>query len=272
MTGTYDIAFSLGFSCGGSLALRDANLQFASYPFDWTGTPGVVKSAKMVESDFAGWFERDDLRLVSVRGGTFQTNVYLNSRTGFGFPHDFSRFQTFEESFPVVAEKYVRRIARFMSAVAAAKRALAVYIGRPIDSRVPDGDLVEARRILSAKFPGTSFDILYFYRKEGAEGFIEESVADGVTAVACEYAKFDYGEISHAIKWEVQARYLREHFRLSVVPDAAASAKYEAESRAARKKRFKSRIDEWKYRIYRNLEKQLQEKELVPRDRPLWFY
>lgn len=269
---TYDIAFSLGFSCGSSLALRKAGLQFASYPLDWTGTPGVVKSARMVESEFAGWFEKDDLKLVGVRGGTFQTDVYLNGRTGFGFPHDFSRFQTLDEAFPETAEKYARRIARFMKAVASAKRALVIYIGRPIDGRIPDGDLVEARRILSGKFPGTSFDLVYFYRKEGVEGFVEESVADGITVVACEYAKIEYGEISHAIRWDVQTGYLKDHFRLSEVPDAAAEAKYNADRRKNRRHKFGSRIDEWKYRIYRHLERQLQEKGLVPRDRALWFY
>lgn len=272
MTKAYDIAFSMGFSCGGSLALRDAGLQFASYPLDWIGAPGVVRSAKMVESGFEGWFDKGDMRLFGVRGGTFQTNVYLNSRTGFGFPHDFSRFHTFDEAFSAAAEKYERRIARFMAAVAAAKTALVIYIERPIDRRAPDGDLVEARRILSEKFPGTSFSLVYFHRREGAEGFTEESVADGVTAVACEYAQLEYGEVSHAIKWAVQARYLREHFRLSAVPDPAVSAKYEAESRAARRRRFNSLLDKWKYRIYRNLERQLQKKGLVPRDRPLWFY
>ena len=269
---TYDIAFSLGFSCGTSLALRKAGLQFASYPLDWTGTPGVVKSAKMVESEFAGWFEKEDLRLVDVRGGTFQTNVYLNSRTGFGFPHDFSRFQTLDEAFPETAEKYARRVARFMKAVAAAKRALAIYTGRPIDGRVPDADLVEARRILSAKFPGTSFDLLYFHRKEYAEGFEEETVAEGITAVACEYAKIEYGEISHAIEWNVQTRYLKDRFRLSAVPDAATEAKYDADRKKNRRHKFDSRIDEWKYRIYRHLERELQDKGLVPRDRALWFY
>lgn len=271
-TKTYDIAFSMGFSCGGTMALRKAGLQFASYPLDWIGAPGVVRSAEMVVSGFAGWFERSDLQLVNVRGGSFQTNVYLNRRTGFGFPHDFSRFQTFEEAFPPTAEKYARRVSRFLSALDGAKTALVVYIERPIDRRAPDGDLVAARRILSERYPAVSFDLIYFHRREGAEGFSEEAVADGVVAVECEYAQLDHGEISHAIDWEVQARYLGERFRLAQTPDAAAAAAYAKSHREARRMRFGSRLDEWKYRLYRKLERELQEKGLVPRDRPLWFY
>ena len=59
----FDLAFSLGFSCGCSRALRAAGLQFASYPLDWTGSPGIVESARMIASDFAGWLERDDLEV-----------------------------------------------------------------------------------------------------------------------------------------------------------------------------------------------------------------
>ena len=83
------MAFSMGFSCGGTMALRRAGLQYASYPLDWIGSPGIVASAKMIASDFAGWFEKDDLQLVAVRGGSFQNNVYQNRKTRFGFPHDF---------------------------------------------------------------------------------------------------------------------------------------------------------------------------------------
>jgi len=269
---TYDFAFSMGFSCGGSLALRKAGLQFSSYPLDWIGAPGVVRSAKMVAAGFPNWFEKGDLHLVDVRGGSFQNYVYLNRRTRFGFPHDFSRFQTFKESYPVVAEKYARRIARFLPALEAAKTALVVYIERPIDRRAKDDDLVEARRILSERYPGTAFDLVYFHRVAGADVFFEENVSDGVTAVACEYAQMDHGEISHAIEWGVQARYLGERFMLAKTPDAAEEAAYEAQRKAARRQRFGGKIDEWKYRVYRKLEKDLQEKGLVPRDRPLWFY
>lgn len=271
-TRTYDIAFSMGFSCGGSLALRKAGLQFASYPLDWIGAPGVVRSAKMVAAGFPNWFEKGDLHLVDVRGGSFQNYVYLNRRTRFGFPHDFSRFQTFKESYPAVAEKYARRIARFLPALEAAKSALVVYVERPIDRRVKDAELVEARGILSERYPETSFDLVYFHRVAGSDVFYEESVADGITAVACEYAQMDHGEISHAIEWGVQARYLGERFRLAKVPDAAAEAAYEASRKAARRLRFGGKVDEWKYRVYRKLERDLQEKGLVPRDRPLWFY
>ena len=47
---TYDFIFSLGASCAVSMSLRDAGLQFASFPFDWIGSPGLLHEVEMVES------------------------------------------------------------------------------------------------------------------------------------------------------------------------------------------------------------------------------
>ena len=267
----FDMAFSMGFSCGGTMALRRAGLQFASYPLDWIGSPGIVASAKMIAADFAGWFEKDDLQLVAVRGGSFQNNVYQNRKTRFGFPHDFPRFFRFEEKYPETAEKYARRIRRFKADLGAAKSALVVYIGRPIDPRATDADLVEAKRILEAKFPATRFELVYFFLDEGRTGFAETAVADCITAVACNYVQYDHGEKSHAIDPDVQAAYFRGRFEVPDRRTEEEKAAYARERKSARKRKFGSKLSEIKYRIYRRLEKDLQERGLVPRDFPLWF-
>ena len=267
----FDMAFSMGFSCGGTMALRRAGMQFASYPLDWIGSPGIVASAKMIASDFAGWFEKDDLQLVAVRGGSFQNNVYQNRKTRFGFPHDFPRFFRFEEKYPETAEKYARRIRRFMSDLGAAKTALAVYIERPINPRATDADLAEAKRVLEARFPATKFELVYFFLDEGRKDFAETDVADGITAIACDYVQYDHGEKSHAIVADVPAAYFRGRFEVEDRRSEEEKAAYAAGKKTDRRKKFGGKINEIKYRIYRKLEKELQEKGLVPRDFPLWF-
>ena len=265
------MAFSMGFSCGGTMALRKAQLQFASYPLDWIGAPGIVQSARMIEGEFANWFAKEDLQLVAVRGGSFQNNVYQNRRTRFGFPHDFPRFFRFEEIYQKTADKYARRVTRFMRQLGAAKTALAVYVERPINPRARDADLMEARRILSAKFPGAKFDLVYFFLERGRSGFAETAVADGVVAVGCDYAQLDHGEISHAIDWDVQYRYLKERFVVEDRRSETEKRAYSSEKRKDRRAKFGGKLNEIKYRIYRKLEKDLQERGLVPRDFPLWF-
>lgn len=267
----FDMAFSMGFSCGGTMALRKAKLQFASYPLDWIGAPGIVQSARMIEGGFAGWFEKEDLQLVAVRGGSFQNNVYQNRKTRFGFPHDFPRFFRFEEKYLETAAKYARRVERFMKELGAAKTALAVYIERPINPRATDADLVEAKRILEAKFPAVKFELVYFFVDRGRKDFGETAVADGITAVACDYVQLDHGEISHAIDWDVQFRYFRDRFAVEDRRSDEEKAGYAEGKKADRRKKFGGKLNEIKYRIYRKLEKELQEKGLVPRDFPLWF-
>ena len=274
----FDIAFSMGFSCGGTMALRKAKMQFTSYPLDWIGSPGIVQSARMIASDFAGWLEKDDLQMVAVRGGSFQNNVYQNRRTRFGFPHDFSRMFRFGEIYPMVAEKYSRRVRRFSENLGKARSALVVYIERPIDPRVPDADLVEAKRILGAKFPAVSFELVYFFIGQTVTGFDENIVADGITAVACDYKQLDHGEISHAIVPDVPARYLSSRFAVDDVRSEAEKSRYANEHAEVRARKFSGdggfivrRINEMKYRLYRRLERDLQEKGIVPRDFPLWF-
>ena len=267
----FDMAFSMGFSCGGTMALRRAGMQFASYPLDWIGSPGIVASARMIASDFDGWFEKDDLQLVAVRGGSFQNNVYQNRRTRFGFPHDFPRFFRFEEKYPETAEKYARRIKRFMGDLGAAKTALVVYIERPINPRATNADLVEAKRVLEAKFPATRFEIIYFFLDEGRKDFAETVIADGITAVACDYVQYDHGEKSHAIDADVPAAYFRGRFE---VPDRRSEEEktaYVRGRKSARKQKFGGKLNALKYRLYRWLERDLEERGLVPRDFPLWF-
>ena len=267
----FDMAFSMGFSCGGTMALRRAGMQFVSYPLDWIGSPGIVASAKMIAADFAGWFEKDDLQLVAVRGGSFQNNVYQNRKTRFGFPHDFPRFFRFEERYPETAEKYERRIRRFMSDLGAAKTALVVYIERPINPRATDADLAEAKCILEARFPETKFELVYFFLDEGRKDFAETAVADGITAVACDYVQYDHGEKSHAILADVPSAYFCGRFEVPDRRSAVEKESYVAAKKSDRREKFGGKLNEIKYRIYRKLEKELQEKGLVPRDFPLWF-
>ena len=225
----------------------------------------------MIASDFDGWFGKDDLQLVAVRGGSFQNNVYQNRKTRFGFPHDFPRFFRFEEKYPETAEKYARRIRRFMSDLGAAKTALVVYIERPINPRATDADLAEAKRILEARFPAVKFDLVYFFLTEESRDFAETSVADGITAVACDYVQYDHGEKSHAIDADVPAAYVRGRFEVPDRRSEEEKAEYARKRKSARKQKFGGKLNALKYRLYRRLEKELQEKGLVPRDFPLWF-
>ena len=272
----FDLAFSLGFSCRCSRALRSAGLQFASYPLDWTGSPGIVASARMIASDFAGWLERDDLELVDVRAGRFGNHIYRSRKTRFGFPHEFSSFLTFDEAYGPTVDKHRRRIARLMEHVRAAKSVFVAYIERPINPRASDADLAEAKRILEEKFPGVSFGLAYFFHSDG--GLSERNVAPGVVAVDCAYRRMVGGEVWHEIDYDGIADWLRGHVAVADPRTDAEKAAYEEERRRTKNKRFAAggnvlwrKLNELEYRLYRHLDEALQKKGVLPREKALWF-
>ena len=273
----YDFCFSCGYSCGVTQALRSANLQFASLPFDWTATPSLLKAARMMSSGFAHWMDRDDLELVDVRHSGINKRVYFNRRTGFAFVHDFSLFQTADEAFEFESRKYARRIQRLDELARSSKRALAVAVEWPILPRMTDESLAESKRIMEETYPGTSFDILYFYPEDGRTAASVVSEGGGVTVAACEYRKRLGGEFHHEIDNSQIAAFLSGNVSARDPRSDEERAKYAADWKKQDAARWKGRnfietfVNRAAFRRYRRLEKFLMKKGLFPPERPMWF-
>ena len=275
----YDIAFSLGFSCGTSQALRAAGLQFASYPLAWTGSPDISTGVRQVVDDFAGWFEAGDLELVDVRHGAgFCTRCYRNRKTKIGYSHEFSDFHPFEESYPRVRRTYERRVERFVECVAKSRRILAVYMELPTRGRAAEADIVSARRLLMDKFPGAEIDLLYASVEPGRESPELCELAPGVSVAGYDYRKFDGGEITHFIGWERLVPLLKANFRVADTRSAeekrafATYGKMSADLRWGEgKSLFRRCLNKHLYKTYRSIERILVDRGLVQKEGPLWF-
>lgn len=275
---TYDFIFSLGANCAVSQSLRDAGLQFASYPFDWIGSPGLMRDVEMVESGFANWLDRGDLKLWDVRHeeGAVQ-RVYKNMRTGFGFPHEFTNAFRIEDGYEKTREKYDRRIARFMKDLGSSRRALGIYLEVATRRRLADDALAESRRRLAAKFPGLELDLLYVYEDPAAPDLETVSDKDGVTVLRGHYAKFLDGKVMHTVDRSQLVSYIHENFTVAEHDDVAGEkARYEAEQKKLRKLHWgRGRVEQWVnrklFKAYRRLQDYLIAQRLVPGDRPCWF-
>ena len=275
----YDFIFPLGFSCGATQALRAAGLQFASYPLDWTGSPGIVQSAQVVADGFKGWLEADDLKLWDVRHGPgFNTRIYRNSKNGFGFSHEFSDFFPFAETYPKVRATYDRRSERFLARYTSAKKVLAVYMEIPF-RKCPDvAQIEEARRLLKMKAPAAEIDMLVFYAEPGVQTPEVRSEADGITVVACDYRKFDEGEVTHFVEYGLLVPFLKSNYSIADTRTAEDRQAYKAVLKGNDTWRWgmgKSRFRQWwnhrVYKLYRGLEKYLQKHDLIEKEGPLWF-
>lgn len=273
----YDLAFSLGFSCGCTQALREAGLQFASYPFDWVGSPGLLESARMLASNFEGWLEKSDLELYDVRRAPLFSHVYRNVRTKFGFPHDFPSGMDFEVAYGQCRCRYDCRIKRLIGSLVPGQRVLAIYIERMIDPRLSDSDLRNARKLLSAAFPGVRFDLLYLFQQDGCSSPQECQVDEGVWTVALDYRIVVDGVTSHEVERTGITAYLREYVSVPDVRSEADKARYRESRRMTREKRWgkvspgRRLFNEIAYKLYRRLERCLVDSGVLPREGPLWF-
>ena len=275
----YDFAFSLGATCAVSQSLREAGLQFASYPLDWTASPGVVQSARLVSDDFAHWLDADDLKLWDVRHGAgFGTRIYKNMRTGFGFSHEFSDFERFAVSYPKVHAMYERRIARFRERLDSAKRILAVYNELPIRAEAADETILKAYEILRKRCPGAEIDLVYFWAEPGAKAPHERVVADGVLSIGIDYRKYDDGAITHFVERGGFTAWLKAHAEVHDTRDAEDRAHYDAVMAktglwrwGVGKSRFRRWFNHHAYKFYRSLERYLQKRGMVQTEGPLWF-
>lgn len=276
----YDLAFSLGWSCGVSQALRAARMQYASYPLDWLGSRDIRRVAKVVAGNFEKWFEKEDFQLVDVWHSTgFDTRAYLNTRTDFGFSHEFTDFMPFDESFPKIRETYCRRVERFLESADSARRMLAVFMEVPVAPRKPVEALAEARHILKERFPKAEIDLLYVGVEPGKKVPALAEVAPGVMTADYDYRKIVGGETLHYVEWGPLAALLKANFQ---VPDPRTDeekrkyARFEKVSDDMRwgpdKSRFRRWLNKHMYKTYRSVEQMLIKRGLVQKEGPFWFW
>ena len=275
---TYDFAFSLGFSCAASESLRDLGFQKESLPFDWTGAPSLRASVDMVACGFAGWFDRDALRLWDVRHeGGFIARVYKNMKTGFGFSHEFSNADPIERSYDAVREKYERRISRLGRELKTRRRILALYLESPVKPRISDGEISAALAVLRAKCPQAEVvDLVYIYEDETCKKAEVLSSVAGATVVRAHYRTYLDGRPMHICDRSQVAGFLRESISIDGALTEAQLRAFDAEKRRRlRASLGTNRVNRWvnkKLKQWcRDLEVYLIGQKLIPGDRPLWF-
>lgn len=113
---TFDIAYSIGDTCGASLYLRRCLMRFASGPLDWLAGGDLHTRTQIITTDFEHFMEESELELRERdfgHGTDFPHDYYYNTANGLKHYHDFKKGIPLSETYPAVREKYNRRIARF---------------------------------------------------------------------------------------------------------------------------------------------------------------
>lgn len=102
---------SLGYFCEVAQDLEKLGLRNQSSPFDWgiSYFPNVIDA---IDKCFDGFMDKENLsQNINSRGH------YHDNRYHFYFFHDFDKYKSLDEQYPLVREKYYRRIERFINSI-----------------------------------------------------------------------------------------------------------------------------------------------------------
>lgn len=126
----YDIIYSIGQDCACATYMKQARIRDCSGPFDWLTKSNFEKRMKLILDDFNNFLNQEDLKTMPkpTQFPADKNNTYYeNIRTGLYFWHDFPADKDFETAYPLVKEKYDRRINRFIENIRTKEKVLLIY-------------------------------------------------------------------------------------------------------------------------------------------------
>lgn len=154
----YDYVISLGENCLTAMVLKEFGLREFSGPFDWIAGRGLDYRLNLILDGFHGFLLKEDLEIaddiVDARRGTYPVR---NKKNGFYLPHDFNNVNL-EISYPIVYEKYERRINRLLDKLKASS-ILMVCCSREGET-ITNESIEEILKLISRKYHARRLDIL----------------------------------------------------------------------------------------------------------------
>ncbi|MBE6443117.1 MAG: hypothetical protein E7020_00420 [Alphaproteobacteria bacterium] len=208
----YDLVFSLGEACSCTQALRSSNLQYASYPLDWLFGSDFNGRMDILVSDFNKFIEQSDLQY-SYSERSISCDAYLNNKNQITFNHDFPAGISLEESYPMVAEKYQRRINRLLDNIKNADSVLIVYIEIPNnENHTSDKDIICGWEKIKEKYFNKKIDLLYFMNDTTLppKSVKKENITSNITKVTANYKNQAPNVVPYAVDNDVLKRVLKQ--------------------------------------------------------------
>lgn len=117
-------------------------------------------------SEFKDFIRKEDLEF-SYEERSIKCYAYHNKLNGITFNHDFLKTLEFDEAYPLVKEKYDRRIKRLLEKIRNSNSVLAVYLEAPTTnhSEISNQEILQGYSILKEKF-GDKINLLYIKNSE----------------------------------------------------------------------------------------------------------
>ena len=209
----YDLIFSLGAACSCTQALRSSNLQYASYPLDWLFGSDFNGRIDIIASNFYEFIEQQDLTY-SYSERSMSCDAYYNNKNQITFNHDFPKGIPLEESYPMVAEKYQRRINRLLDNIKNATSVLIVYIETPNnENHTSDKNIICGWEKFKEKYLNKKIDLLYFINDTTLppKSVKRENITQNVTKVIANYKDQSPNAVPYAVDNNVLKSVLKQY-------------------------------------------------------------
>ena len=210
----YDLIFSMGAACSCSSALRSAELQVSSYPFDWLFGSDFCGRVDIVVKDFKRFIDKKDLEFVFSER-SIKCDAYHNKHNDLTFNHDFEKDKKLSETYSAVREKYNRRINRLMTNIAHAKKVLIVYIETPDNTKVmSDAKIKAAFKKIQHYFDNNQVDLVYFSPDNSLSNMCEYALTQNITRFVGNYKSKDVNDAPYAANVSLLKHLLRDRYVL----------------------------------------------------------
>jgi len=263
----YDLIFGIGGACCCTQALRNAGLQYASFPWDWLAESDIRTRANQLRDDFVDWLPRNSL--TKLETGTYKAgDVYRNEKTRLVFAHDFPLNGSLDADYARVAERYQRRKEHLYRLIGQSKKVLVVWVDVPACPKAMDDDRRYVLEIVRTKWPQVQFDFLNFVNEEGRLACDAlDSESGGVRTVTFDYK--DYKEEGWVADNRLIGKWLASRY---TVLDYRTPEEKKNCRKIAKKKEYgryhaanlyQYLIAKFQYKIYNHLMKRLRRKGVI---------
>lgn len=161
----YDYILPFGEVCFTATMMERLNLRMFSGPFDWMYGGSFEDRFNIILGKFENYFNKEDFEFKDEGDGY---DVYMNKKTHICYNHDFPHGVSFDESYPVVAEKYKKRISRVFNKFKKGNKILLLYIDFP-ESRRSLEDFEKIQDLfakLKDIYPGVDFSLYIIKHNE----------------------------------------------------------------------------------------------------------
>lgn len=186
----YSVMFSFGYACSTAMFLDNQGLRKFSGPFDWIAGTSFQDRCNLFLNKFENFIKKEDLVPTGeIKGGFEHRKLYRNISNGILHVHDFNVDKNFDDEYPLVEEKYNRRIKRLLDKIEKSEKTLLVYMEYQENNNAlaSDEEIINFINQANEKYSPSKIDMLYIRHNENmSDGeFTIEKLNDNVFIAQC---------------------------------------------------------------------------------------